>query len=125
MSPGESPEDGEGQRDRFDAVERGLKAALERREAQAQRAEQRERQAQASRSGGSAWRMVSNLVLATVLVSLAGYGVDALLDTSPFGLLGGLFLGFAAGLWMAARSAAAMQRAAQDRDEPGQGGPGS
>ena len=47
---------------------------------------------------GQAWRMSTELVV-SVLVGLGlGYGIDHLLDTTPWALLIGLGLGFAAGI---------------------------
>lgn len=50
------------------------------------------------RALGQGFRLASEL-LAAVIVGLGlGFGLDALAGTSPWGLIGGLFLGFAAGL---------------------------
>lgn len=47
---------------------------------------------------GQAWRMSTELVVSVMVGLGLGYGVDHLLDSSPFGLLIGLGLGFAAGI---------------------------
>lgn len=41
---------------------------------------------------------------------LAGWWIDGKADSSPWGLLGGVFVGFAAAVWMIWRSLQALQR---------------
>ena len=47
---------------------------------------------------GDAARAAIDFVSATTVGTLLGFGVDAWLHSSPWGLLGGLFLGTAAGV---------------------------
>ncbi len=94
-------------RRRLDDLSRRLDAARGERETDAEKA------ATASargRSLGAGFRLASEL-MAAVLVGLAlGLGADFAFDVSPFGLLAGLFIGFAAGL----RNAAAAMTAGQN-----------
>ena len=53
---------------------------------------------------GHGFRLASELIAAIVVGLMLGLGIDAAFDATPFGLLGGLFLGFAAGLNNVARS---------------------
>lgn len=47
---------------------------------------------------GQGFRIGSELLAAVIVGLLLGLGIDRLTGASPFGLLAGLFLGFAAGL---------------------------
>lgn len=52
-----------------------------------------------------AYKIIVELI-AGVLVGLAiGFGVDRVFGTTPFGILGGVLLGFAVSIWMAKRTA--------------------
>jgi ATP synthase protein I len=54
---------------------------------------------------GQAYRIIAELI-GGVLVGLAlGFGVDRLAGTTPWGLIGGVLLGFAVSIWMAHRTA--------------------
>lgn len=118
MPDPEVPEDGVDPRNRLEALDRAVKAALDKRAANQAAADAREARAKQVQAGGAAWRMISNLVLATILVAAAGYGLDRLFDTTPLGLVLGMFLGFAAGVWMAYRASARLQ-ASQDQPAAG------
>ncbi len=109
MPEADSPEDGANPRDRLEAVDRAVKDALDQRAAAQREADARELQARQTRAGGAAWRTLSQLVLATTLMALVGYGADIALGSSPWGLLAGLFIGFGAGMWMATQSAVQSQ----------------
>jgi ATP synthase protein I len=113
MPDPETPEDGIDPRNRLEALDRAVKAALDKRAADQAAADAREARAKQAQAGGAAWRMISNLVLATVLVAAAGYGLDRLFGTTPLGLVSGVFIGFAAGVWMAYQASARLQ-ASQD-----------
>lgn len=124
MPDPEMPEDGSDPRDRLKALDRAVKDALDKRAAEQAAAEARELRAKQAQAGGAAWRTLSQLVLATTLVALAGYGVDQAFGTGPGGLLVGLFLGFGAGMWMAARTALRPQaEQKQDASTPGSDAP--
>lgn len=120
MPDPEMPENGSDPRDRLEALDRAVKDALGKRAAEQAAADARELRAKQAQAGGAAWRTLSQLVLATTLVALAGYGVDQAFGTGPGGLLVGLLLGFAAGMWMVARSALRLQ-AGQKPDASAQG----
>ena len=71
------------------------------------------------RSLGAGFRLASEL-LASVIVGLAlGLGADAVMGWSPFGLLAGLFVGFAAGF---RNAAAAFTRSDDPADAKGEKG---
>ena len=91
--------------DRLVALEQGVKDALAKREAAAKAQADRVEQAAAARTAGAAWRIMVDLVAAVAVVGLIGYGADRLLGTLPLGLLAGLFLGFALGMWRAVTAA--------------------
>lgn len=95
--------------DRLSKLDRAVKDALGKRAEAQRKADEREAQAQSAQRGGTAWRMVTNLVVSTAALSALGYWVDTVAATRPFGLIVGLFVGFGAGMWMAAQAAARMQ----------------
>jgi len=119
MPESDSPEDGSDPRGRLEALDRAVKSAMERRAAEQSQADARENQARQVRSSGAAWRTVSSLVLATGLLSAGGFAFDAVVHTSPFGVLVGMVIGFAVGMWIAARAAINVQ-AKTDEDAAGQ-----
>ena len=52
-----------------------------------------------------AYKIIAEL-LGGVIVGIAiGFGVDRVFGTAPWGLIGGVLLGFALSLWMARRTA--------------------
>ncbi|MFN3930233.1 MAG: AtpZ/AtpI family protein [Brevundimonas sp.] len=56
-------------------------------------------------AAGQAWRIIADL-LGGVFVGLAlGAGVDWYFQTNPWGLIGGVLLGFGVSIWMAWRTA--------------------
>jgi len=56
-------------------------------------------------AASQAWRIIADL-LGGVFVGLAlGFVVDRFLGTNPWGLIGGVLLGFAISIWMAWRTA--------------------
>jgi ATP synthase protein I len=117
----QNPDDAPG-KSRPTGFDARLKAAQDREAARRAADEALEAKAVAGRATASAWRIMFDLVVATTVVAALGYGVDAALGWSPFGLLAGLFLGFAIGMWMAVRTAAALQRQAQPPAESPRGG---
>jgi ATP synthase protein I len=58
---------------------------------------------------GKAYRIVAELIGGVLVGLAAGIGVDVLLDTTPWGLIGGVLLGFAVSVWMAWRTAKRLQ----------------
>ena len=68
---------------------------------------------------GQAYRIIAEL-LGGVVVGLAiGFGVDQVFGTLPWGLIGGVLLGFAVSVWMARRTAnRLMALAKQEQSEP-------
>jgi ATP synthase protein I len=65
-----------------------------------------------------AYRIIAEL-LGGVLVGLAaGFIVDRVLDTTPWGLIGGVLIGFALSIWMARRTANRLMALAKQDVEP-------
>ena len=57
------------------------------------------------RAAGQAWKIIADL-FGGVFVGLAiGFGVDHFAGTRPYGIIGGVLLGFAVSVWMAWRTA--------------------
>lgn len=50
------------------------------------------------RAMGKGFRLASELLAAMIVGPLLGLGIDRLAGTSPWGLLGGILIGFAAGV---------------------------
>ena len=87
---------------REEAIKRLAKSASEL-EARSATAKSTELAAHAVTS--QAYKIIAEL-LGGVLVGLAiGFGVDRLFGLTPWGLIGGVLLGFALSLWMARRTA--------------------
>jgi ATP synthase protein I len=70
---------------------------------------------------GRAFRMASEFVAGVVVGALIGWGLDAVAGTSPWGLIGFLLLGFAAGVLNVVRTASQMADAVT-RKRPEDGG---
>jgi len=69
-----------------------------------------------------AYRIIAEL-FGGVIVGLAlGFGVDWLLGTRPWGIIGGVLLGFAVSVWMAKRTADRLTAQAKAEDAA-RGGP--
>ncbi|MFC3068593.1 AtpZ/AtpI family protein [Phenylobacterium soli] len=65
-----------------------------------------------------AYRIIAELI-GGVLVGLAGgFIVDRVLNTTPWGLIGGVLLGFALSVWMARRTANRLMALAKQGEEP-------
>jgi len=70
-----------------------------------------------------AYRIIAEL-LGGVLVGLAaGFIVDRLFRTTPWGLIGGVLLGFALSIWMARRTANRLMALAKQEGTPPQSVP--
>lgn len=54
---------------------------------------------------GQAYRIIAELIGGVLVGLAAGFGVDRLAGTMPWGLIGGVLAGFAVSLWMAHRTA--------------------
>ena len=121
MPDADSPEEGADPRDRLDALDRAVKDALDKRAAEQREADARALQARQAQAGGSAWRMASNLVLAPTVAGVAGYLIDEASGSGPWGLLVGLVVGFACGVWMAYRASKQLQ-AQEDKSVASQDG---
>ncbi|MBO9502802.1 AtpZ/AtpI family protein [Brevundimonas sp. A19_0] len=69
-------------------------------------------------AASQAWKIVADL-LGGVFVGLAiGFGVDHFAGTTPWGLIGGVLLGFAVSVWMAWRTAQRLMAEAKQYGEP-------
>ena len=69
-------------------------------------------------AASQAWKIVADL-LGGVFVGLAlGFGVDHFAGTSPWGLIGGVLVGFAISVWMAWRTAQRLMAEAKQYGEP-------
>ncbi|MFZ4120673.1 MAG: AtpZ/AtpI family protein [Caulobacterales bacterium] len=112
------PEEGSEPRDRLEASNRAVTDALDRREAEARKSAEREAQVRVARREGAAWRVVTDLIAATAVGSLIGFVLDRTIDSTPFGLIVGLFAGFGLGMWRAAKSAARLQAQANSDQHP-------
>ena len=77
------------------------------------------------RALGQGFRLASELIAAVLVGLLLGLGVDRVAGTSPFGLLGGLFVGFAAGFRNAVRTMLPGTTAASDGEGKKQTGIGA
>lgn len=69
---------------------------------------------QRGRALGQGFRLGSELLAAMIVGPLLGLGLDRLAGTGPWGLIGGIFLGFAAGVLNVSRAMNAMKKAAAD-----------
>ncbi len=58
-----------------------------------------------SHAVNQAYRIIGDLFGGVIVGLLLGFGVDWLFDTRPWGLIGGVLLGFAVSVWMAGRTA--------------------
>ena len=75
-----------------------------------------------NKDSSNLWRLSGigvELVAAIVGFGLAGYGVDAYFDSSPWGLLVGLALGMVGGMYNAVRASLAAGRESQTGDRRG------
>ena len=74
-------------------------------------------------ASSQAWRILADL-FGAVLVGLAiGFGVDRFAGTAPWGLIGGVLVGFAVSVWMARRTANRLMAQAKAEAEPAQAVP--
>ena len=70
---------------------------------------------------GLGFRMAADFVAAIIVGAVLGWGVDALLRTSPWGLIVCLMIGFITGVWNVVRAAqqantAGAQQGPEDKD---------
>ena len=80
------------------------------------------RNAHGDQAVNQAYRIIAEL-FGGVIVGLAlGFGVDWLLNTRPWGIIGGVLLGFAVSIWMAKRTADRLTAQARAEDAA-RGGP--
>jgi ATP synthase protein I len=64
---------------------------------------------------GLGFRMAADFVAAIIVGAVLGWGIDALLHTSPWGLIACLMLGFITGVWNVVRTAQAANKPPQDK----------
>ena len=70
---------------------------------------------------GLGFRMAADFVAAIIVGAVLGWGIDALLHSSPWGLIVCLMLGFITGVWNVVRTAQAANRAGTPPDGKSQG----
>ena len=70
---------------------------------------------------GLGFRMAADFVAAVIVGAVLGVGIDALLHSSPWGLIVCLILGFITGVWNVVRVAQAANNAAGNPPQDGQG----
>jgi ATP synthase protein I len=89
------------------------------RDLDAERQEQRAAAERPARTGGSdfgrAFRIASEFVAGVLLGAALGWGLDKVAGTSPWGLIGFLLLGFAAGVLNVVRAAGGLKSAGGGR----------
>jgi ATP synthase protein I len=91
-------------------LDQRVKSALDQRAAEVKAEEALLAKAESARASGAAWRIIIDLVAATVLLGGLGFALDNAIGWSPWGLLTGLLAGFGLGMFMAARRAQSLQR---------------
>jgi ATP synthase protein I len=64
---------------------------------------------------GLGFRMAADFVAAIIVGALLGYGIDALLHSSPWGLIVCLMLGFITGVWNVVRTAQSANKPPSDK----------
>ena len=83
-------------------------------------AQKRPSQPDTGRGMGLGFRMAADFMAAVIVGAVLGWGFDALLHTSPWGLIVCLLLGFVAGVWNVVRVAQSTNKAAAtETDKPG------
>jgi ATP synthase protein I len=65
-----------------------------------------------------AYRIIAELIGGVLVGMAAGFIVDRVLKTTPWGLIGGVLLGFALSIWMARRTANRLMALARQDAEP-------
>jgi ATP synthase protein I len=66
---------------------------------------------------GLGFRMAADFVAAIIVGAVLGWGCDALLHSSPWGLIVCLMLGFVTGVWNVVRTANAANKAVKPPDD--------
>jgi ATP synthase protein I len=69
-------------------------------------------------AAGQAWRIIADLFGGVFLGVALGAIVDWYFHTNPWGLIGGVLLGFAVSVWMAWRTAQRLMAEAKQYGEP-------
>jgi len=67
---------------------------------------------------GQAYRIIAELIGGVLIGLAAGFLVDRVFKTTPWGLIGGVLLGFALSLWLANRTAQGLMALAKQEGEP-------
>ena len=65
-----------------------------------------------------AYRIIAELIGGVLVGIAAGFIVDRVLKTTPWGLIGGVLLGFALSIWMARQTANRLMAMAKQDAEP-------
>jgi ATP synthase protein I len=65
-----------------------------------------------------AYRIIAELLGGVLVGMAAGFIVDRVLHTTPWGLIGGVLIGFALSIWMARRTANRLMALARQDSEP-------
>jgi ATP synthase protein I len=106
-----------------DAREEAIRRLDERATALGARTQRPEASHAGEQAVSQAYRIIAEL-LGGVLVGLAaGFIVDQVMNTTPWGLIGGVLLGFALSIWMARRTANRLMAMAKQGSEPPQSVP--
>ena len=85
---------------------------------EARTARQISNEAAGQAAAGQAWKILADL-FGGVFVGLAiGFGIDRFAGTTPWGIIGGVLLGFAVSVWMAWRTAQRLMAEAKQHGEP-------
>lgn len=72
---------------------------------------------------GQAYRIIAELLGGVMVGLVLGFIVDRVLKTTPWGLIGGVLLGFVLSIWMARRTANRLMALAKQESGPPQAVP--
>lgn len=70
------------------------------------------------KAAGQAWRILADLFGGVLVGLLLGFLLDRFVGTAPWGIIGGVLVGFAISVWMARRTANRLMAQAKMEGEP-------